>query len=747
MRKIVTYVAAFFALATATNCVKEVEYDDLKLSSEKNSLRAGEMATFEVTSGSGEYDVTSAQESVVKASKSESVVTLRGVSKGETTVTVQDRVTGQKSSVKVTVLKALENLSLDKVEINVAPRESAIVNIRTGNGAYELSVANTNTAKASVSGSKITVAAGTIGSTTLTVKDKESNKTVQVKISVVEKLSLNKSELVIKANDSGVISVVGSGQYVIKSSDEAIAKATLSGDKITVKSGKAGSATISVTDAKTGKASDVKIVVIADVSLSKREVILERGKENQEVVVNSGSGEYTVSSANSNVATASISEGKLIIRGVSQGTTQVSVKDTKTGKVAEVRVVVTVANITLSSLSTTLKATETTNINILTGSGSYEVTSNSIAVASASINGNKVVITGKAIGSAKVTVKDKISGKVAVINVTVSAKQNIKLAHTTTEIKVGVSRNVVISTGSGNYVAVSGNTGVATANISGNVLIVKGIKAGSTNITVSNGVDNPTVLNVKVVAPAPVAPSTPKTGDVVGELAIVEGGTFQMGTPSRGDGDEILHTVTLSSFKISKYEITNAQYAKFLTAKGNQRENGAIWYQGKDIVKEGNGFKARAGRENYPVIFVTWHGAKAYAEWVGGSLPTEAQWEYAARGGNKSKGYTWSGSNNINEVAWYVGNSGGRLHEVGTKKPNELGIYDMSGNAWEWTADLYGPYSTAPQTDPTGATRGNNRVRRGASAFCTPNTNRSTNRSNRAPNGIRHNLGFRVVFK
>lgn len=746
MRKIITYFVAFFALVTSTNCVKGIEYDDLRLSTEKGSLRVGEKVTFKITSGSGEYDVISAQENVVKVSKTEAEVTLTGINKGETTVSVEDKVTGQKMGVKVTVHKALEDLSLDKSEVNVAPKESAILNVKTGNGAYELTVANTNIAKANISGSKITISAVAIGSTTLTIKDKELNKTVQVKISVVEKLALSKSELLIKSNGEEVLSVMGSGHYTIKSSDEAIAKATFSANKLTIKTGKTGTTTISVTDVKTGKATDVKVIVIADVSLSKKEVTIERGKNNQDVVISSGSGEYTISSANSNVATASISGGKLVIRGASQGTTQILVKDSKTGKVAEVRVVVTVANITLSSLSATLRATETTSINILTGSGSYEATSSSIAVATASISGNKVVITGKAIGSTKVTVKDKITGKVAVINVSVSAKNNIKLAQTTTEIKVGVTRNVVISSGSGNYVAVSGNTGVVTVNISGNVLIVKGIKPGNTNITISNGVDNPAVLSVKVVAPAPVVPPTSKEKDL-GELAFVEGGTFQMGTPSRGDGDEILHTVTLSSFKISKHEITNAQYAKFLTAKGNQRENGAIWYQGKDIVKEGNSFKARAGRENYPVVFVTWHGAKAYTEWVGGSLPTEAQWEYAARGGNKSKGYTYSGSNNIGEVAWYLNNSGGRLHEVGTKKPNELGIYDMSGNVWEWTADLHGRYVTTPQTDPTGATTGTNRVRRGASAFCTPNTNRATNRSNRAPNGIRHNLGFRVVFK
>ncbi|GIM52295.1 SUMF1/EgtB/PvdO family nonheme iron enzyme [Capnocytophaga cynodegmi] len=746
MRKIITYFVAFFVLVTSASCVKGIEYDDLKLSTEKGSLRVGEKVTFKITSGSGEYDVMSVQENIVKVSKSETEVTLTGINKGETTVSVEDKVTGQKMSVKVTVHKALEDLSLDKSEINVAPKESGILNVKTGNGTYELTVANTNIAKASISGSKITISAVAIGSTTLTIKDKESNKTAQVKISVVEKLALSKSELLIRSNGEEVLSVMGSGHYTIKSSDEAIAKAIFSANKLTIKSGKAGTTTINVTDVKTGKAADVKVTVIADVSLSKREVTVERGKNNQDVVISSGSGEYTISSANSNVATASISGGKLVIRGASQGTTQILVKDSKTGKVAEVRVVVTVANITLSSLSATLRATETTSINILTGSGSYEATSSSIAVATASISGNKVVITGKAIGAVKVTVKDKTTGKVAVINVSVSAKNNIKLAQTTTEIKVGITRNVVISSGSGNYVAISGNTGVATANISGNVLIVKGIKSGNTNITISNGVDNPTVLSVKVVAPTPVVPPTSNEKDL-GELAFVEGGTFQMGTPSRGEGDEILHTVTLSSFKISKHEITNAQYAKFLTAKGNQRENGAIWYQGKDIVKEGNSFKARAGRENYPVVYVTWHGAKAYAEWVGGSLPTEAQWEYAARGGNKSKGYTYSGSNNIGEVAWYLNNSGERLHEVGTKKPNELGIYDMSGNVWEWTADLYGGYPTTPQTDPTGATTGTNRVRRGASAFCTPNTNRVTNRSNRTPNGIRHNLGFRVVFK
>lgn len=218
---------------------------------------------------------------------------------------------------------------------------------------------------------------------------------------------------------------------------------------------------------------------------------------------------------------------------------------------------------------------------------------------------------------------------------------------------------------------------------------------------------------------------------------LVEGGTFTMGG---------VHRVTLKSFRITKYEITNAQFAAFLTAKGNRTEGGAKWYQGKDIEQKGTTFKAKAGRENFPVVFVTWQAAKAYTQWAGGRLPTEAEWEYAARGGKKSQGYTYSGSNNIDEVAWYLNNSGGRLHTVGGKKPNELGIYDMSGNVWEWTADWFAAYTQEAKNNPQGPATGTQRIRRGASAFCTPATCRSIYRSKRSPIGIRHNLGFRVVY-
>ncbi len=174
------------------------------------------------------------------------------------------------------------------------------------------------------------------------------------------------------------------------------------------------------------------------------------------------------------------------------------------------------------------------------------------------------------------------------------------------------------------------------------------------------------------------------------EIIEVKGGAYVMGSNNPEDHNPY-HEVTVKDFLIGKYEVTNYQFACFLKAYGSEVvKEGA--YQGERLyyecnwgIEQGNPVK---GYETHPAIYITWYGAQAYCRWAGGRLPTEEEWEYAARGGQKrGRQNPYSGSMVLDSVGWYAGNSGGHPHSVGTKQPNELGIHDMSGNLWEWCSD------------------------------------------------------------
>ena len=223
------------------------------------------------------------------------------------------------------------------------------------------------------------------------------------------------------------------------------------------------------------------------------------------------------------------------------------------------------------------------------------------------------------------------------------------------------------------------------------------------------------------------------------EMVFVEPGTFTMGC-TFDDNDCIVnselptHQVTLTKgYYIGKYEVTQAQWKAVMG--GNPSYN-----QGDD----------------FPVEMVSWDDVQTFMvklnKLTGKNyrLPTEAEWEFAARGGNQSKGYKYSGSNNINDVAWYGassgGNSGNNTHSVGMKQPNELGIYDMSGNVYEWCNDLYDIYSDESQINPQGSVMGSNYVMRGGSFYRSAIYCRVVYRDQNNPNFIAPNLGFRVAF-
>ena len=218
------------------------------------------------------------------------------------------------------------------------------------------------------------------------------------------------------------------------------------------------------------------------------------------------------------------------------------------------------------------------------------------------------------------------------------------------------------------------------------------------------------------------------------EMVHVEAGTFTMGATyemkNPWEDEKPTHQVTLTNdYYIGKYEVTQALWQAVM---------------GKNPSK----FKG----DNLPVEYVSWNDCQEFISKLNTitgktfRLPTEAEWEYAACGGKKSRGYQYSGSNNLSDVAWYEDNSGNKTHAVGSKQANELGIYDMSGNVWEWCQDWYGNYSSSSQVNPTGANSGSDRVSRGGSWYSAARCCRSSYRGNGSP-GNRYSIdGLRLVL-
>ncbi len=243
------------------------------------------------------------------------------------------------------------------------------------------------------------------------------------------------------------------------------------------------------------------------------------------------------------------------------------------------------------------------------------------------------------------------------------------------------------------------------------------------------------------------------------ETALINSGTYHLNG----------NNVSVTAFRISKHEITHAQFIQFLNTIGcnangtfddpvfgvvhyiqMNASNAAIGHNGSFYFK-GSSF---AATDACPVIEVTWFGAAAYSRWAGGRLPTEAEWEIAARGAHQavasgSYSHLWAGTNSetqLGNYAWYNNNSANATHPVGNKTPNELGIYDMSGNVWEWCLDWYGTTYPTNEQNPTGAATGTSRVIRGGSWGYAAEQNKVNHRSNTLPDQGSIGLGFRIIL-
>ena len=217
-------------------------------------------------------------------------------------------------------------------------------------------------------------------------------------------------------------------------------------------------------------------------------------------------------------------------------------------------------------------------------------------------------------------------------------------------------------------------------------------------------------------------------------MVYVAGGTFTMGATaeqgSEANSDEKpAHRVTLSSYHIGQTEVTQELWQAVMgnnpsDFKGSKRPVEEVsWNDCQDFIRKLNSITGQRFR-----------------------LPTEAEWEFAARGGNSSRGYKYAGSNTLSNVAWHWDNSGAKIHDVATKSPNELGIYDMSGNVWEWCNDWYGSYNSGSQTNPQGPSSGSSRVHRGGCWISNARYCRVAYRDFSTPDTRIYYLGLRLAL-
>ncbi len=478
--------------------------------------------------------------------------------------------------------------------------------------------------------------------------------------------------------------------------------------------------------------------------------------EQVSVSISGGVEPFSVSNVDVTKASVELSGRSIVITGIASGSFTATITGTDGGK-ATLSVTITDPQVLLlTPPAITLVVDMEETVSVSGGVTPYIISDGDPAIASATISGNIITVKGIATGTTTFNITGNDGGETT-LTVTVTGIQTPVLTTPAITLIAGAEITVSINDGVVPYVVSDGDPAIASATVSGNVVTVKGIAAGTTSFNITGNDGGQAVLTVNVIA------------SNLPEFVDIPAGSFDMGADKEIYWQKFVHTVTISAFKISKTEITNAQYCTFLNAWSAQFGqavpysevdnywNGETWFNylptstawfNQQIRLDNGIWQAVEGKEDYPMIFVSWYGAKAYCDFYGYSLPTEAEWEYAARGG-AGDNFIYSGSDLLDEVAWWKDDSDERNYPVGQKKANGYGLFDMSGNVWEWCSDWFDQYyyQSSPTTNPTGPASGTERVIRGggwdfSAEFC-----RMSSRAKDQPDYRSAYFGFRVCIR
>ena len=505
------------------------------------------------------------------------------------------------------------------------------------------------------------------------------------------------------------------------------------------------------------------VVSVSGVTLNKTSTTLPVGSSEQltATITPNNADNQTITWISNNTTIATVNNTGLIT-ALTTGTATITVSTTDGNKIAtcEVTVMQPVTGVTLDKTTTTLSVGQTEQLTAtVTPDNATNKTvtwsSNLPNVASVSSSG---LITAVAVGTATITVTTTDGNRTAICEVTVTQPvTGVTLNKTTTTLPITgteqLTATITPNNASNQNVTWScNNTNIATVSATG---LITAIAHGTATVTVTTQDGNRT------------AQFTVTVDRLYGITLIrIQSGTFTMGSPATEPerySDETQHQVTLSGFQISEKAITNEQYCRFLNATGvpSSGEGNVSGFGNQPLISTyqwgvqyvSNEWRPATGYANYPVVMVSWYGAKAFCDWAGGRLPTEAEWEYACRARTTTPFNT--GNNlttaqaNYNGNYPYNGNPAGtylyRTQPVGSYAPNAWGLYDMHGNVREWCNDWYGNYGTTAVTNPTGPSTGSSRVFRGGSWYLGAAVCRSAYRRSSIPDTRNDSYGFRLA--